>query len=353
MNARRLIRGWPFAALLVLVASTARGEVPVPEETTVVLTAAEQADFATVKAFLVASLHASDARLRTFVGVDLQTAMAEFPEAQRVSVDTLAEQARGSTDPMVLAILSSACDLGTKPKPHCDVVSLARQWTVADTQNQVAWLTLASALRFAGDAQGARSAFVRGAFASTWHEAYDDGSRMVTAALPKTLGPRSRMALQMLALTGSGAFLLPNAAVGELSFRCKDPTLGDACRRILDTIDRDDGSTFGKSVAARLSRGAGFDPETVERRMRLVDDLQYASSQAGWKDWQEVTDPAELETQAALLDRRIALGEIAHAKTVLDAGGPALRTATARVHVERTAARERAEADERRRNALR
>lgn len=195
------------AFALCWAATTARAEPHAAEGVVIVLTPAERSDFATVKAFLLDGSHASDARLRTFVGMS-QVFLDEdvLPAAQRVPVDTLAEQARGSTDPMVLSLLIQMCGYDRlRPRPTCDPIALARQWTVADTQNQLAWLTLAGTLRWSGEHEAGRAAFLRAAQASIWHESYDDGSRLIAAAAPKALGPRARMALQYQALTAAAA----------------------------------------------------------------------------------------------------------------------------------------------------
>ncbi len=199
MQARRRSVFPAIAVALSLVTTTVPADsVEAEGETYLTLTPSERADFEAVSAFLLEGGRAADLPVRNLIGTMQQGLDDEtLPDARRVSIDTLAEQARGSTDPMVPSLLIQACaNDRLEPRPTCDPVALARRWTIADTQNQAAWLTLAGTLRSAGLADDARAAFVRGARASGWHESYDDGVRMTSAAMPRSLGPRARMAVQ-------------------------------------------------------------------------------------------------------------------------------------------------------------
>ena len=355
MNAPRSLYRLLFSVAVVAVVTCSRAETADPADQVIALTPAERSDFARLRAFLIDGVRSSDARVRGLAGYNQQFFDEDtLPAAQRVSVDTLADLARGSTDPIVLSLLVGMCGNDRlKPRPTCDARAIAQQWTVADTQNQVAWLTLASVLRWSGDEAGSRAAFERGARASTWHESYDEGTRVIAAAMPKGLGPRARMALLQQALGASAAWLTPSAAISELNFRCKDDSLRVACARVIDTIDGDGGSMMSRQLAASMGRRSGFDPETMTRRTRTLDTLTYASIHSGFKGYDEIVDPTELDRQADQLDRRVALGEMAWLRELLDAQRPARQLEIDAYVRERERGRERAAADERQRAAKR
>lgn len=130
------------AASITLISSIAAAtaadlgaaDTPVPTASAGVViapTPAERADLDRIRALFIDGAVASDARVRTFVGVN-QVFLDDdqLPAARRVPVDTLAEQARGSTDPFVLSLLVDACGRSQLvPKPTCDPVALARRST--------------------------------------------------------------------------------------------------------------------------------------------------------------------------------------------------------------------------------
>lgn len=107
-----------------------------------------------------------------------------------IPFDDLLEQARGSTDPLVLAILFDRCG---RPRinasSRCSPVDLARRWVAADMQNQIAWIALATVLTDAGDLEGARAAWTSAALASTFRDDFLEAARSIVRALPSDLTP--------------------------------------------------------------------------------------------------------------------------------------------------------------------
>ncbi len=55
-------------------------------------------------------------------------------------------------------------------------------------------------------------------------------------------------------------------ALADLSFHCKDASLREGCRRIVDTIDRDGGSPMSRLMAIGVGRRANVDADAIERR---------------------------------------------------------------------------------------
>ena len=80
---------------------------------------------------------------------------------------TLVEQARGSTDPIVLSRLAQRCGGVGKV---CDALQMTERWVDADTQNQAAWLALGQVQWRRQDEAAAKATFVRAARASLWRD---------------------------------------------------------------------------------------------------------------------------------------------------------------------------------------
>ena len=318
---RHVIAGCSLGVCVGTAAMAADAGPPEPDLSGRPLTAAEQADMAQLKHLLTESLNSSNMRIRVMVGRTIDPTRENLRHPL-TPIDTLAEQIRGSTDPMVLALMVDVCDDDRlRPKPTCDAVDIATRWTVADAQNQVAWLTLASTLRMRGETAGEVQAFQRAARASTWHEFSDDVPRVVLNALPASLGPFGRVAVLQLALTSAAAYVLPNDALMELNRQCKNADLHDDCVRILDTIDHDDSSLVSKSIGVRIGKTAGYDLQTVADRTRKLDALYDAASRSDWKELVDLTDPGEQTVGAETLRLRIALGEVAWARKLrVDSG---------------------------------
>lgn len=290
-------------------------------------------------------LHSSNLRLRVMAGSIHDPTDENDTGRTSTPIDALAESARGSTDPMVLAMLIGPCsNAHLVPKPTCDAVDLAKRWTLADTQNQLAWLTLSSVLRTRGDSAGARAAVERASTASMWHEYYDEGLRVAAAAIPQELGARTRL----MALQAAGAIvsvqLVPSDAMSSLWFHCKDPALREACARIADTIARDSGSLFSTHIALRVAQRVGTDAATVASRERADDALQGASVEHIPPDPTDIADPKEMTAEIARIERRIELGELPSMRAMLARSGMTEAAAADRYRRYRAALVEQAKA---------
>lgn len=301
---------------LAVVGSTQAAAEPLAIST--LPTPEQQTDKRLIERFFDDTLHSSNMRLRLMRGSSGDPSADDLSGKTFTPIDELADLTKGSTDPMVLALLIEPCNNDRlRPKPTCDALDLATRLTVADTQNQVAWLSLSSTLRWRGDLSGSRAAFERAANASMWHEYFDDGSRVIAAAVPVGLSPRVRAATLQIALTTPMAQLLPHSALATLSFHCKDPTLFDACVRIINTIARDSGSLLSSQIAIAVGKRTGIDASVIEMRTRSLDALRGASMRQFTRDWSEITDAAELEALIKRIERRIKLGEMASLRATL------------------------------------
>ena len=226
----------------------------------------------------------------------------------------LVEQARGSTDPLVLDLMAARCDVPFRSGKGCDALAFARRWTEADTQNQVAWLTLASALRSCGDEDGARATFLRAAQASTWHEHDLDLARVVTSHAPPDLKPASRYAMLRDAAGKARAQGIPFPALSTLGAYCKEPgDLRAACARIVATMARDTDSLMGLTLSAAYAARAHVDPLVVAT-YRMQSDAVHWSLPSRVSTLNGEDDPAKMDDETlrqriAQLQARIDVGE--------------------------------------------
>ena len=267
------------------------------------------ADGAVLKRRLEASLDSPDLRLRVLAGRAFDP-QDETWTRTFVPIDTLAEQTRDSTDPMVLALMVVACDNDrVKPRPTCDPVDMARRWTAVDPQNQVAWLTWSASLHSHGDLVGSKAAFRRAARASSWHEYADDGARVVSRALPPSLGMHGRVADLRAALASSAADLMPDAALDALSFHCKDTAAEADCAHIVDAIDRAAGSMLSARTGIAIGESIGVDPARTAARMQKLDAFQTQPIASNPTPLDRLAEAVERATEASVLQRRGVAGE--------------------------------------------
>ena len=234
-----------------------------------------------------------------------------FHQHENVPIATLVDLARGSTDPLLLDVLVARCGKRTR----CDRVDLAARWTLADTENQVAWLTLASVRADASDRSGARVAFLRAAQASVWHGHYGDALRRADRALPADLAAPLR-ATTLRMIFARSALALPFPALRALSAFCKEDAddVRAACATIVRTIERDADELLSLRMAEFAAVSARMDAQAVERDRQKVDALRWATAETaplGAEAW-DPSDPTETSSlRAAIqqLERRIAMGE--------------------------------------------
>ena len=230
--------------------------------------------------------------------------------SEAIPVETLVEQSRGSTDPIVLSLLVDRCADDLQKAGHCDAVDLARRWTVADTQNQLAWIALSTALATGGDADAARAAFRRAARASQWHEYHPEVARLLESAAPKAGDPRARAAM-LLAIWSKALTGLPSGHDLTINRRCKEAELHEACGRILEVMARDAQSVMALSVATGTATArSALPPATIAALQQRLDALQWASLMHLGRYADDPTSPAEAIRAVAFLETLIAGSEI-------------------------------------------
>ena len=228
-----------------------------------------------------------------------------------IPIETLVEQARGSTDPIVLSLLLDRCSDDLRKAGKCDAVDLARRWTVADTQNQLAWVALSTVLASGDDVDAARVAFRRAAQASQWHEYYPEVGRLLETVAPKGGDPATRAEI-LLAVLARSFLALPSSHYQTINNRCKDAAAGDACGRILETMSRDGQSLLTINLAATLATARSTLPEaTVATLRQRSDAMQWASRSSAGQIHENPTTEAEAVRSASYLESLIARGEIA------------------------------------------
>ncbi len=239
---------------------------------------------------------------------------------EAIPLETLLEQARGSTDPVVLSLMLDRCDDASRKAGRCDAVDLAHRWTVADTQNQLAWLALSAALAGRGDADGARTTFRRAAEASHWHEHVPETERALVAAAPTSADPRQRAAL-LLAVVAKALVASSSAYFQTVNTRCKDDDAKDACGRILEVMARDASSLQTLVVAATLARDRSTLPwATVAAIRQRADAMHWAWTLTPESDLRTMT-PDELTRAVAEMESLIARGEIETRRRALQRAG--------------------------------
>ena len=224
----------------------------------------------------------SDLRLRIVYSTETKVIVDEHEQITGIAVDEripvadLVEQARGSTDPLVLGLMVQRCAADAK-RPSCDAVEFARRWVQADTQNQLAWLTLASVLKARSDVDGARTTFLRAALASSWHEHYGDLARVLAGAVPLDIPPRLRHAVLTNALGQAATWGIPSTAVKTLGDYCKeDGDVRAACARLVATMFRDDETLTGLTLAAPFAQRAHMDSTIVASYLQKSEAVHWA-----------------------------------------------------------------------------
>jgi hypothetical protein len=197
-------------------------------------------------------------------------------EEALIPLADLVEQARGATDPLLLDLLIHRCATLQPAENGCDRVDLARRWTAVDTQNQLAWLTLASLLDHRGDHEAARATIVRAAQASSWHEHHDDVARLLAADLPKTLSPQDRVLGQWDALQRATE-ASPIDAIMVVNLFCRNPNdLHEACTKIIATMMRDGTSMLALQFGARVAARIGDDPTITAAYGQRTDAIRWS-----------------------------------------------------------------------------
>ncbi len=229
--------------------------------------------------FAAAGARSSDLRLRILFSTRTVPFGDDgsYTEQVVIPLRRLVDDARGSTDPLVLSLLLQRCRHGNEDAvATCDRIDVARRWVAADTQNQMAWLALAAESKAAGDVVGARAAFVRGAGASRWHEPDVDLGRVLIDTIPRDATPDDRSTALAATLGAVAATTMP---FQEIAGFCRegdhDADLLDGCRRIVTTMARDTDSLIGLQVAVRLAARAGVDRVVVEGFQRTADAIQW------------------------------------------------------------------------------
>jgi hypothetical protein len=232
-------------------------------------------------------------------------------QQEAIPIETLVEQARGSTDPVVLSLLVDRCSDDLRKAGRCDPVDPARRWTVADTQNQLAWVALSTVLASSGDVDAARVAFCRAAQASQWHEYYPEVGRLLESVAPKGGDPATRATLLLAVLTRS--FLaVPYSHYQTINTRCKEAAASDACGRILETMSRDGQSLMTINLAASLGTARSTLPVANVAILRQRSDaMQWAALSSAGRIEENPTTEAGAVRSASYLEALIATGEVA------------------------------------------
>lgn len=315
--------------MMAAAAAAATTELTASEE--VVLTAEEQANVERWDRLVAAGTKSSELRLRIIFSSDgLEKRKGDaISWRETIPLESLVEQARGSTDPMVLAMLFARCVEAGNPK-RCDALDFAERWAVADTQNQLAWVALSSELQRRGDRDAAHAAFERAAQASTWHEYSEDVARVSVRALPPAPTPRERL-FDLNTTTGTAAAsaiaIVPHT---YMRVACEEPSLREACTRILDTMFRDGDTLLGTAMSAHLAKAAGLSDEAVRSRKQRYHATAWALTQFPVQSGANLDDPAVLARAVDETEQRIRLGEMEWGRRLLQRAGVSEADAAAR-----------------------
>ncbi len=265
-----------------------------------------------------AYLHSNDLRVRIIYSTEtLMTDETDLTKGiythEVTPAAELVEQARGSTDPLVLDLMVHRCG-SSAVRGSCDAVTFARRWTEADTQNQLAWLTLASVLKTRGALDDARATFVRAAQASSWHEHYLDVARVLAGASPAVDTPRMRYAVLINALSRASVTGLPFGTLRVLGDYCKeDGEVRAACARIVATMIRDSDNLMSLTLAPPFARRAHVDPTIVATYLQESEAVHWsmqflvANDRAGIDP--DTADEETLRRHNVRLQAMIDLGE--------------------------------------------
>ncbi len=227
---------------------------------------------------LAAGLRSGDLRVRIAWSIDgiEQRAGGRWYSIETMPIATLVDQARGSTDPVVLQMMIPRCAASYHPRDVCDPMSFALRWTAVDAQNQRAWLAVSSLLRDRGEFEAARAMFRRAAEAPAWHESLSDLARSLVAALPTDLSAAQRLDA-VLDTNSKAVSAVTFQALSVINASCKDAALQKPCERIVETIARDAESLLAIRMAASMAERTAL-PETTTRAIRQrADAMQWAA----------------------------------------------------------------------------
>ncbi len=238
-----------------------------------------------------------------------------------VALEQLVERARGSTDPLVLSILSERCDapMSTSKKSettpgetaftNCDGVELARRWVAVDTENQLAWLTLATLLDRRGALDEARSTFMRAARASSYRTLYGEAARTILRIVPRDLNPSERLAFAYGIVRIQSAQPFPTFQ--PLFRTCRLPDMRDACMHIADTMFRDSETLIELFTATELSGRLDVERETIRYRIERFYAMRWLMRQGIAPDEPSIDDVAAIDRFVGDVEKRASLGELA------------------------------------------
>jgi|GEM_PF-3214476 len=236
-----------------------------------------------------------------------------------VPAEELVEQARGSTDPLVLDLMVRRCRVGPNGADACDALDFARRWTEVDTGNQLAWLTLASLLRQQHDDVHAREAFIRAAGAPSWHEHDLDIARVVAKTSPDNASPQVRHAVLTNARSQAVMSGIPGSELMTLGAYCKEAgELRSACATITATIARDTDTLMGLTLVAPFAVRARIDPTVIAGYQEESDAVHWTMQfvvPAG--DDGSITGDEALRLDNARLQAMVDVGERALGERVL------------------------------------
>ena len=256
-----------------------------------------------------------------------------------ITLEQFVERARGSTDPLVLSILSERCDapMSTNKKSEtapattstdCDGVELARRWVAVDTENQLAWLTLATLLDRRGALDEARSTFMRAARASSYRTLYGEAARTILRIVPRDLNPSERLSFAYGIVRVQSA--VPFPTFQPLIRTCKLTEMRDACMRIADIMFRDCESLIELFTATELSGRLGVERETARYRIERFYALRWLMRQGIAPDEPSIDDAATIDRFVGDLEKRASLGELAWFRDLLRQRGVSEAEAAAR-----------------------
>lgn len=243
---------------------------------------------------------------------------------------SLVEEARGSTDPIVLSHLARRC--GTTGKV-CDALQMAQRWVDADTQNQAAWLLLGDMQRARHDEAAATATFLRASRASLWRDYFTETGRHLLRLLPLDLSASDR-AEALLTISGVEG-LTPNA-FQFIHAECKDVELRSACHRILTTMYDGADTLRAMAVVSRVSATCGVPALTVAERFKTFDAMGIGIRLVRLPDLDgEATTDADYAAFNRAFEARLERGERVWARTELAAAGLTDEQAAARARQER------------------
>jgi len=220
-----------------------------------------------------AGRRSGDLQLRILFAQRISDADPAGAGKDAIPLATLIDNAKGSSDPLVLQLLLDRCR--DQPKtPACDPVDLARRWVAADAQNVVGWIELAAVLDRSGDEQGADDAWTRAGRASTFRDPGNAVARKLWAQFADGDDLQERY-LDLVYVTGVTAAVmqpwLMDAKIG-----CRREARRSACASVADVAFRDADSIAGLQFARLLTAQSGG-PEWLRRsRQQSEEALQWA-----------------------------------------------------------------------------